>query len=50
MNDESRGATVEAVVSRMKTVQAAVDREKSTECDDTNPTNSKSYLIINSIC
>ena len=30
LNDSSRGATMEAVVSRMKTVQTAVDRERQT--------------------
>ena len=30
LNDSSRGATMEAVVSRMKTVQTAVARERQT--------------------
>ena len=31
LSDESRGATMEAVVSRMKTVQMSIKKESSTD-------------------
>lgn len=46
MNDDTRGATMEAVVSRMKTIQTAANANRVAGADDLGPTDRLRFLAV----